>query len=104
MILTAYSVTQQIEALIVLADPSYVIKGWHAALVTIAIALFCIFFNTTLVRKLPLIEGIAIMVHALGFFTFVIVLWVMGPRGSAKQVLANFEDNNGWGSVGLATL
>jgi amino acid transporter len=28
----------------------------------------------------------------------------MGPRGSAKQVFTDFEDNNGWGSVGLATL
>ena len=104
MVVTAYSVTQQIEALIVLANPSYVIQGWHGALFTIAITLFCIFFNTFLIRKLPLMEGIALALHALGFFTFIIVLWVMGPRGSAKQVFTDFEDNNGWGSVGLATL
>jgi len=44
------------------------------------------------------------MLHFLAFFTFVIILWVMGPRGDPKTVFTNFEDNNGWGSVGLATL
>jgi amino acid transporter len=104
MVLTAYTVAQQIEALIVLSNPDYTIKGWHGALLTIATAIFCVFFNTFLVRKLPLIEGFALTLHAVGFFVVLIVLWVMGPRGNAKVVFTDFEDNNGWGSLGLATL
>lgn len=104
MIATAYTVALQIEALIVLANPDYLSKGWHGALLTIAAALFSIFFNTYIYRRLPLLEGCAMMLHFLGFVAFVVVLWVMGPRGDAKTVFTNFEDNNGWGSIGLATL
>ena len=104
MVGIAFVVTQQIEAIIVLSNPDYTIKGWHGALLTIATALFCIFFNTILVRRLPLTEGFAVALHTLGFFTFLIVLWVMGPRANARSVFTDFEDNNGWGSRGLATL
>lgn len=104
MIVTAFAVAQQIEGIIALSNPSYIIKGWHGALLTIAVTVLSIFFNTYLIRKLPLIEGIGLALHVLGFFTFTIVLWVMGPRGDAHDVFTNFEDNNGWGNLGLATL
>jgi choline transport protein len=104
MVLTAYTVAQQIEGIIALCNPDYVIQGWHGALLTIAVTLFCIFFNTVLIRRLPLIEGIALTLHVLGFFTFVIILWVMGPRQDPVTVFTSFEDNNGWGNLGLATL
>jgi choline transport protein len=104
MVLTAYSVAQQIEGIIALSNPNYVIQGWHGTLLTIAITLFCIFFNTVLFRKLPMIEGVALALHILGFFAFLIVLWVMGPRAPASQVFGQFQDNNGWGNLGLATL
>jgi choline transport protein len=100
----SFTVGLQIEAIIVLADPSYVIKGWHSCLFTIAAALLGILFNTYLVRRLPTVEGIATILHIFGFFTFLVVFWVMGPRADAKQVFTSFQDNNGWGSVGLATL
>jgi choline transport protein len=58
--------------------------------------------NTVLVRKLPLIEGIALAFHIFGFFAFLVVLWVMGPR--TDNVWTDFEDPSGWGSTGLATL
>jgi choline transport protein len=104
MVLTAFSVAQQIMAIISLSDSSYVIKGWHGSLLTIAVTLFCIFFNTYLVRKLPFVEGVGLALHVLGFFTFIIVLWVMGPREKAESVFTDFQDLNGWGNVGLATL
>jgi choline transport protein len=104
MVLVAYAAAQQFEALIVLANPSFVIKGWHGALLTIAVSLFAILFNTLLVRKLPLMEGIVIILHVFGFFAVTIVLWVLAPRSNAKVVLTHFEDNAGWGNVGLACL
>lgn len=66
---------QQIEAIIVLADPSYTIQGWQTALLSWAVLLVAIFANTVIFRKLPLIEGIAMFVHVFGFFAFVVVLW-----------------------------
>ena len=87
-----------------LSSPSYVIKGWHTTLFSIAIAAFAILWNTILIRKLPLIEGIGFALHISGFFAFVIVLWVMGPRSDPKTVWTKFEDNSGWGDKGVATL
>jgi choline transport protein len=104
MVLTAYSVAQQIQGIIALSNTNYVIQGWHGTLLTIATTIFCIFFNTVLFRRVPMIEGLALGLHILGFFTFIIVLWVMGPQAHASEVVGNFQDNNGWGNLGLATL
>jgi choline transport protein len=105
MVGASYGAAMQIEAIIALANPDYLIKGWHGALLTMAVASFGIFLNVYLIRKLPFLEGIGMVLHVLGFFAFVVVLWVMGPRDSnAEQIFTSFQDNNGWGSIGLATL
>jgi amino acid transporter len=79
-------------------------KGWHSTLFSISITAFAIVWNTVFVRKLPLIEGLGLTLHVFGFFAFVVVLWVMGPRSDSKTVWTKFEDNSGWGNVGLSTL
>jgi len=99
---TAYAVAQQIQGLIALNMPNYVIQGWHGTLLSIGITVVSIVCNTILVRKLPLMEGLALVLHIFGFFAFVVVLWVMGPR--SDRVWTKFEDPSGWGSTGLATL
>ena len=74
-------------------------------------------------------EGIVTVIHVLGFFAFVIVLWCVlqpnaykcairdytrplidltacrttAPRGTASSVFTNFE-TNGWRTTGLACL
>lgn len=104
MATTSFAATQQLQGLIALNSPSYIIKGWHSTLFTVAITAFAILWNTLFVRKLPLVEGIGLILHVLGFFAFVIVLWVTGPRSDSKTVWTKFEDNTGWGNQGLATL
>ena len=94
----AFAAAQQLLGVIVLAAPDYTIQGWHGTLITIAIVLLAIFFNTVLVRKLPLTEGLIMILHTFGFFAVVIVLWVMGPLSDAHTVFTQFEDNAGWGS------
>lgn len=101
---TAYAVAQQIQALIVLNMPSYVIQGWHGTVLSIAITLSSIIWNTLLVNKLPLMEGVALCLHIFGFFAFIVVLWVMGPRSNVHDTWTKFEDPSGWGNKGLATL
>ena len=85
-----------------LSNPSYVIQGWHGTLLTIAVAFLAIVCNSALIRKLPFFEGIVFTLHVFGFFAFVVVLWVKGPRGDVS-VLTTFSDN-GWGSNGLSAL
>ena len=100
----AYVGAQQVLALISVCNRDYVIQGWHGALLTMAIVLSAIFFNTSAIGKLPILEGLAVVLHVFGFFAFVIILWVMGPRASAEETFTEFRDTNDWGSVGLATL
>ena len=100
----AYVGAQQVLALISVCNRSYVIQGWHGALLTMAIVLAAIFFNTSAIGKLPVLEGLAVVLHVFGFFAFIIILWVMGPRASAEETFTVFRDSNNWGSVGLATL
>ncbi|KAJ9669681.1 hypothetical protein H2201_000065 [Coniosporium apollinis] len=68
------------------------------------IVVFSIFFNTVLLRKLPLMEGIFLIIYVFGFVAVITVLWVMGPRGDPSIVFTKFEDNAGWGNTGLSTL
>lgn len=100
----AYVGAQQVLALISICNRDYVIQGWHGALLTIGFVLAAIWFNTSAIGKLPILEGLAVVLHIFGFFAFIIVLWVMGPRAPAKATFTHFEDQNNWGSVALATI
>ena len=99
---TAYAAGQQFEAMVAMSDPSYSIEGWQGCLFTIGLTGIAIFFNTILFRKLPLIQGIIIVFHFLGFLAVVVTLWVMGPRGGSATVTT--FSSNGWSSVGLSCL
>jgi choline transport protein len=85
-------------------SPDYVIKGWHGALLTIAYVSSAILFNTSAIGKMPILEGLAVVLHIFGFFAFLVVFWVMGPRAPAEKTFTTFADDNNWGSRGLATL
>lgn len=100
----AYACAQQFEGLIALNVDTYIIQGWHGTLLSIGIVMFAIVWNTVLVRKLPLLEGVIVILHVFGFFAFLVVLWVMGSKSDAKTVWTDFEDNGNWGSVGLSCL
>lgn len=84
--------------------PDYVIQGWHGALLTMAYVLSAILFNTSAIGKMPILEGLAVVLHIFGFLAFLIIFWVMGPRSPAEETFTTFADDNGWGSLGLATL
>lgn len=84
--------------------PNYVPERWHGTLLTFAVASFSVFFNTFLVKKLPLIEGIVLIVHIFGFFAVLVTLWVMGPRGNAHEVFTTFNNYGGWSSDGLSAV
>ncbi|KAF2014149.1 amino acid transporter [Aaosphaeria arxii CBS 175.79] len=99
-----YLAGTQIQGLIVLNNDSYVPERWHGTLLVIAVATFSIVFNTLLARKLPMIEGTVLVLHIFGFFAIFITMWVLAPRSSAKEVFGGFQDNAGWGNVGLSCL
>lgn len=91
-----------IQGLLVLDNPEYVFKNWHGTLLVIAITAFCIIFNTFLAKRLPMVEGMVLIIHLLGFFAVLVPLWVLAPRNSPKQVFTEFLNFGGWNTKGLA--
>ena len=59
----SYAAAQQIGAMAVLTTPSYVIEGWHLAMIDWAVTLVAILCNTVFFRKLPLMEGLVMILH-----------------------------------------
>jgi len=93
-----------IQGLIALNDDTYVPQAWHATLLTIAIISSSILFNTFLAVRLPLIEGIVLILHLCGIFCIIIPLWVTAPRAPARVALLDFVNNGGWPTTGLSSV
>ncbi|KFY43566.1 hypothetical protein V494_01918 [Pseudogymnoascus sp. VKM F-4513 (FW-928)] len=100
----AFLAGSQIQSLMVINNSSYVFERWQTTLLVIAISFFAIIFNTYLAKKLPLIEGIVLILHICGFFAILIPLWVLAPRSEASAVFTEFENGGGWSSIGLSVL
>jgi len=83
---------------------SYVYQPYHVTLLVIAVAVVAILFNTFLAQKLPMIEGIILIVHVFGFFGILIPLWVLSPTVPPSEVFGSIEDRGGWGNNGLSCL
>lgn len=100
-----YTVSNMLIGIIAINYPdSYEQQGWHGTLLVIAVAFVAIIFNTFLAQKLPLIEGIILILHCFGFFAILVPLWVLAPRRSASEVFSTIQDNGGWGNNGLSCL
>ena len=74
----SFTVALQVQGLIVLNKSTYIPQAWHSVLLTIAVVSVAVIFNTFLARKLPLLEGLVLVLHVFGFF---------GKHESSTQVL-----------------
>lgn len=92
-----------IQGLIQLNNPDYPFDSWHATLLTIAVMSFAIIFNTVLAVRLPLVEGVILILHIAGFFAVFIPLWVLAPRAH-PDVIFSFENNGNWPTTGIAAM
>lgn len=70
----------------------------------IAVAAVAILFNTFFAKKLPLIEGVILIIHVFGFFGILVPLWALSTRQTPEAVFTQFTNANGWPSQGLACL
>ncbi|MCJ1396698.1 hypothetical protein MMC18_009590 [Xylographa bjoerkii] len=93
-----------IQGLLVINDANYVFKNWHGTLLVIAITVFTIIFNSFLAKKLPMIEGIVLIIHLLGFFAVLIALWVLSPRNDPTAVFTQFSNGGGWSTTGTSVM
>jgi hypothetical protein len=93
-----------IQAVIVAYDPSYVPKRWQGTLFVFFASTIQGLANTVLAAQLPRIQKIMIVPHALGWIAVIVVLWVLAPHASAKDVFTNFSSNGGWEPIGLSLM
>ncbi len=98
----AFLAGTMIQGLLVLNYPNYTFEQWHGTLLVMAITAFSIVFNTFLARRLPLVEGMVLIVHVLGFFAVLVPLWVLAPRAAPADVFGTFVNLGGWPTDGLA--
>jgi amino acid transporter len=87
-----------------LSYPSYVPTAWQGTLITMAVTVFSLFFNTVGAKHLPLFESIILFLHIFGFFAILIPLWVLAPKAPAKAVFTEFANFGGWSSIGGACM
>ena len=92
------------QGIIALNDTSYVAQPYHTTLLTIGIMSFAVVFNTVLAVRLPLVEGLVLILHIAGFFAIFIPMWVLAPRANPRDVILTFSDNGNWGNVGLSSM
>lgn len=85
-----------------LGSPTYEIQAWHQTLLTICIVVCCALFNVFLAARLPLTEGIVLVLHILGVFVIIIPLWVVAPHRTAHDTIFEFMNSGGWPNDGLA--
>lgn len=83
----------QIQGLVTLNDPTYVLQSWHSTLLVIAVVTACVIVNTFLVRKLPLIEGFVLVLHVFGFFAVLIPLWIFAPKAPSSVLWGELRNN-----------
>ena len=55
-------------------------------------------------RALPYWQNAVFVVHILGFFAYLVPIWVNAPTASHQEVWFTFENFGGWSSLGLAAL
>lgn len=68
----------------------------------IAVAVVATLMNTYGAKKLPILEGIVLVVQVVGFFSIIIPLWVLAPKAPASEVFGSFTNDRGWSSIGAA--
>lgn len=93
-----------IQAVLVAYNPSYNPKRWQGTLFVFLASAVQGVVNTLLAAHLPRIQKVMVVPHALGWIAVIVVLWVLAPHASAKQVFLEFSSNGGWQPIGLSLM
>lgn len=91
-----------IQGLIILNHPDYVSHNWHGMLICWAVIAVAVFINTVVSGLLPMIEGLILIFHVLGFVGVVVPLVYLSPHGSTASVFQTSLNKGGWPTQGLS--
>ncbi|RMZ87432.1 hypothetical protein DV736_g5340, partial [Chaetothyriales sp. CBS 134916] len=93
-----------IQALVEITDVEFTFPAWQYTLITLALLVLTIWFNTWGAGNLPMLETVSLFCHFIGFVVTIVPLWVMCPKNSAKEVFTSVINNSGYANTGLACL
>lgn len=103
--LDCYLVGIVVQGLISINHDTYIPERWQSTLLIVAGAIGITLFNIFGAKHLPLAEGIFVTGHFFCFFPVIIILLVLAPKRSTREVFLEFSDNGaGWPNVGWSTL
>ncbi|WPH04602.1 GABA-specific permease [Acrodontium crateriforme] len=101
---SGYATAVKLISLVSIANPDYHHETWHNTLLTIAVGIFAILFNTFGAKHLPFLEGCVLFLYFAGFIAVVVPLWSFPQRATAHEVFTDFSNLGGWSSIGAAVV
>lgn len=93
-----------VQALLIVNYPDYDEKPYHGTLLVFAMAFILYVVNIWGAAVWPKLQNGLMVLHILGFFVVIIVLWVCAPHQPAKVVFTEFRNGGGWSSMGLSLM
>ena len=91
-----------LQGLIILDNDSYSPHQWHGTLLCWSVLAVAVFVNTVVSGLLPMIEGIILVLHVLGFIAVLITLTYLAPHGSAASVFSQTLNGGSWPTQGIS--
>ncbi|KAK3643035.1 hypothetical protein LTR56_010409 [Elasticomyces elasticus] len=95
---------QMAQAAILITHENFNAQPYQIWCLVLAFATLALFLNTIGAKHLALLEVFVAAFFVLGYAANVIVLWVMSPKNTAKEVFGTFTNGNGWSSTGFGIL
>lgn len=93
-----------VQALLVVNYPDYNPTAWQGTLFVFAMVLVLFVVNIWGASVWAYIQNALMVLHVVFFLVVIIVLWVMAPHQSAKNVFTQFSNEGGWPSIGLSVM
>ena len=95
-------VASMIQGLLILNYSTYEYHAYHATFLCWAVIAFSVFINTVVSGLLPMLEGLILVFHILGFLAILITVVYMAPHGTAASVFTTSLNEGKWPTQGLS--
>ncbi|TKA83834.1 hypothetical protein B0A55_00137 [Friedmanniomyces simplex] len=93
-----------IQTMILVNDENYAFPSWQGTFLAFAAMGIAYMGNVYGSRVLQRWQNAVCAIHILGYFGYIIPIWINAPRATHQQVWADWQNEGGWGSLGLAVL
>ncbi|KAM0715990.1 hypothetical protein Q7P37_008504 [Cladosporium fusiforme] len=103
VVIECYAISDIIQAVILVNEPTYLATRWRGTLLTMAAALLSSGLNIILASHLSWCEGIFATFHFFAFVPVLVALLIIAPKRSAADVFLHFEQTGtGWSTTTVA--